>query len=132
MVDVKAMFAADSAAQAAGMELLDHGPGSARTAMAIGAEHVNGHEGAHGAVIFLLADVAFAMACNSHGPVTVGRSAQIEYLRPAARGDRLEAVATERMRNGRNGIYDVSVTRPSDGALIAEFRGNSRELPSSR
>jgi acyl-CoA thioesterase len=93
MVDVRAMFAADSAAQAAGMELLDHGPGSGRT---------------------------------------VGRSAQIEYLRPAARGDRLEAVATERMRNGRNGIYDVSVTRPGDGALIAEFRGNSRELPSSR
>jgi hypothetical protein len=32
------------------------------------------------------------------------------------------------MRSGRNGIYDVAVTRAPDGLLIAAYRGNSREL----
>jgi acyl-CoA thioesterase len=40
----------------------------------------------------------------------------------------LEADATERMREGRNGIYDVAVRRPADGTLVAEFRGHSREM----
>src|SRR3712207_7546844 len=31
----------------------------------------NGHAIAHGGYVFLLADTAFACACNSHGPVTV-------------------------------------------------------------
>jgi hypothetical protein len=34
------------------------------------------------------------------------------------------------MRSGRNGIYDVAVRRLNDGALIAEFRGHSREARS--
>jgi acyl-CoA thioesterase len=66
---------------------------------------------------------------NSHGRPTVARSCQIEFLAGAAIGDRLEARASERMRTGRNGIHDVAVTRARDGLLIAELRGNSRELP---
>ena len=39
---------------------------------------------------------------------------------------RFVARATERDRFGRNGIYDVTVTR-ADGAVVAEFRGQSRQ-----
>ncbi len=85
--------------------------------------------GVHGGVIFLLADTAFGVACNSHGRPAVARSCQIEFFAGAAIGDRLEARASERMRGGRNGIYDVAVTRAPDGLLIAEMRGNGRELP---
>lgn len=111
------------------MELLAHGRGMAHTAMVVRPDHANGHDMTHGAVIFLLADVAFAMACNSYGRPTVARSAQIEFLAPSSLGDRLQARAQERLRIGRNGIYDIAVTRPADGVLIAEFRGNARELP---
>jgi acyl-CoA thioesterase len=41
-------------------------------------------------------------------------------------GDVLIAEAVERARYGRNGIYDVTVTR--DGDVVAEFRGDSRTL----
>jgi acyl-CoA thioesterase len=58
----------------------------------------------------------------------VARSCTIEFLAPARPGDVLEADATERMREGRNGIYDVAVRRPADGTLVAEFRGHSREM----
>ena len=129
MTDVGAFFAADRTARAAGIELLAAGPGSAHTALTVRPDQVNGLGGVHGGVIFLLADTAFAAACNSHGQPTVARSCQIEFLAGAAIGDRLEARASERMRTGRNGIYDVAVTRARDGLLIAELRGNSRELP---
>lgn len=125
---VEDLFAADLAAGAAGIRLLGGGAGWAEVAMTVRPDQVNGVRGAHGGVVFLLADTAFAMACNSHGRPTVARSCQIEYVAMASAGDALTARATERMRVGRAGIYDVAVVREADGALIAELRGNSREL----
>jgi acyl-CoA thioesterase len=122
----------DRAAHAAGVELVDCGPGWARTTVTIGAGHLNGHDIAHGGIVFLLADVAFAVACNSDGTPTVARSCQIEFVAPAHVGDRLQAHAVERMRQGRGGIYDVAVRRLPGEELIAEMRGNSRELAPGR
>jgi acyl-CoA thioesterase len=122
------MWESDHAAQAAGVEILSATPGHAVARLTIRADMVNGHAIAHGAYIFLAADTAFAYACNTGRPATVARSCQIEFLAPAHAGDVLEAEATERMRAGRGAIYDVAVRRPADGALIAEFRGHSREL----
>jgi acyl-CoA thioesterase len=127
-VTIEALFAADLAAQEAGCSLVSHGPGAVELAMTVRADQVNGVGTAHGGVIYLLADTAFAMACNGYGRITVARSCSIEYLAAAHVGERLVAQATERMRSGRNSIYDVAVTRPSDGVLIAEFRGHGREL----
>jgi len=89
---------------------------------------VNGHGIAHGGYLFLLADTAFAYACNSHGPVTVAAGAEISFVTSAQLGDELSAVALERTRYGRNGIYDVTVYRqtPTGRAVVAEFRGRSR------
>ena len=44
--------------------------------------------------------------------------------RTVAGGDELLAVAQERSLEGRNGVYDVDVTR-ADGAVVAAFRGRS-------
>jgi acyl-CoA thioesterase len=87
---------------------------------------VNGHGIAHGGYLFLLADSAFACACNSHGPVTVAAGADIDFVAPAHEGDVLIATARERTRFGRSGIYDVSVVRGD--TVLAEFRGRSRTL----
>lgn len=127
----RAMFAADTASRAAGIELIDVGPGAARVTMTIREDMANGHGIAHGGYVFLLADTAFACACNEEGSVTVAAGADITFLAPARAGDRLTAVASERSRRGRTGVYDVTVTRTSpDGEdIIAEFRGRSRSLP---
>jgi acyl-CoA thioesterase len=76
--------------------------------------------------VFLLADTAFACACNSHGPVTVAAGADITFVAAARLDDVLEARAVERVSYGRSGIYDVTVTRGDE--VIAEFRGRSRTL----
>lgn len=121
------MFDADIASNRLGIELVSAGGGAAVARMRITAEMVNGHRIAHGGFVFLLADTAFALACNSHGPATVAAGGEITFVRPAYEGDLLLARATERTRYGRSGIYDVTVTR-EDGQVIAEFRGHSRSL----
>jgi acyl-CoA thioesterase len=96
--------------------------------MTVAASMVNGHDIAHGGFIFTLCDSAFAVACNARGSLTVAAGCDIDFIAPARRGDVLIARAVERASYGRNGITDVTVTRESDGALIAEFRGRSRTL----
>lgn len=120
----EAMFARDSASQALGMTLESVRPGYARLRMTVRADMLNGHGTCHGGIVFALADSAFAFACNSHDVVTVASACTIEFLAPAVEGDELVAVATERVREGRNGVYDVDVAR-ADGLLLATFRGRS-------
>ena len=116
----------DLASRSLGMRLVDAGPGHATVRMTITDTMVNGHAIAHGGYVFLLADTAFACACNSHGPVTVAAGADITFVTSAKLGDELEARAVERTRYGRNGIYDVTISRGQE--VIAEFRGRSRTL----
>jgi acyl-CoA thioesterase len=95
---------------------------------------VNGHAIAHGGYVFLLADTAFAYACNSRGPVTVAAGAEISFVAAARLGDELIATAEERTLYGRNGIYDITVHRDDTQArtVIAEFRGRSRVIEEKR
>ena len=120
------MFERDQASRGLGIELLAASSGSAEVRMTVTEAMVNGHGMAHGGYVFLLADTAFACACNSHGPVTVAAGADISFLRPARLGDVLTAVASERAVSGRSGLYDVTVSTPTD--IIAEFRGRSRVI----
>ena len=121
---VQRMLDDDLASRSLGMRLVDAGEGHATVHMTITDTMVNGHALAHGGYVFLLADTAFACACNSHGPVTVAAGADITFVTPARLGDDLQATAVERVTYGRSGIYDVTVTR--DDEVIAEFRGRSR------
>lgn len=120
------MFAVDEASRALGIELLEAGDGRAVARMRVTEAMVNGHAIAHGGYIFLLADTAFACACNSHGPVTVASGAEISFVAAGKLGDELVATAEERTTYGRNGIYDVTVRRGD--TVLAEFRGRSRVI----
>jgi acyl-CoA thioesterase len=122
------MFAADAASLGLGIELLEAGEGEAVLRMAVTPAMVNGHGLAHGGYLFLLADTAFACACNSHGPVTVAAGCDITFVAPARLDDVLVAEAVERARFGRSGLTDVSVRREPSGELVAELRGRSRTV----
>ena len=125
---VRRMWDDDAASRKLGMELHSAADGRARVTMRVTGEMVNGHGMCHGGYLFLLADSAFACACNSPGPVTVAAAADIVFVASAREGDELEALATERTRFGRSGVYDITVARPADGQVIAEFRGRSRTI----
>lgn len=76
--------------------------------------------------MFMLADSAFAFACNSRNVPSVAQHCSVTFLQPVQRGDVLRATATERSASGRSAVYDVTVFRDDD--IVAEFRGNSRSL----
>jgi acyl-CoA thioesterase len=118
------MYAADVAVRALDIKVEVTGAGRAEAELEIRSEMLNGHEVCHGGYLFTLADTAFAYACNSYNLVTFAAGASIEFLRPAKLGDQIFAVATERHRGGRTGIYDVVLSN-QDGAEVAIFRGRS-------
>jgi acyl-CoA thioesterase len=121
-----AMWAGDRASQALGMEIVEVGPGRAVVRMTVREDMVNGHAIGHGGFTFTLADSAFAFACNSYNRSTVAASCEIRFLAPTRLGDVLVAEAEERSREGRDGVYDVAVTR--DGTVVARLVGRSREI----
>ena len=120
------MWASDRASRWLGMELVEVGPGTATMQLKLTDEMVNGHNIGHGGITFTLADSAFAFACNSYNRVTVAASAEIRFRRPTRLGDVLVATATEHSREGRDWVYDVTVTVGDD--VVAEFVGRSREI----
>ena len=124
------MLRDDVASGSLGIELVDLGPGTATVTMTVRTDMVNGHAIGHGGFVFLVADTAFACACNSWGPVTVAAGADITFVRPVRVGDVLTATAYERSRHGRSGLYDVTVE--ATGVVVAEFRGRSRTIERHR
>jgi acyl-CoA thioesterase len=123
------MWRDDLASRGLGMVLDRVAAGTSTVSMIVRDDMVNGHGIAHGGFIFTLADSAFAFACNSYNVRTVAQACDIVFALPARSGERLVAVATERHRFGRSGIYDIRVTRDgADGEVVAEFRGRSRTV----
>ena len=120
------MWAGDRASQALGMEIVEVGAGRAVLQMTVRPDMVNGHDIGHGGLTFALADSAFAFACNSRNRRTVAAGAEVRFRAPTHGGDVLMATAVERSRDGRDGVYDVTVTR--GGVEVAEFTGRSREI----
>lgn len=124
-----AMIAADAASNSLGIAVETTAPGCAVARMVIGPLMINGHGIAHGGYMFLLADTAFAVACNSIAAPSVARMCEIAFVQPVREGDVLIASAKRRAPWGRGGIYDVTIAR-ADGEVVAEFRGYSAPLRS--
>lgn len=121
----EAMYASDAASQHLGITIDDVGQGHATARMKVTDTMINGHDICHGGYVFLLADTAFAFACNTYDAATVAAACDVVFVAPARRGEELAADAQERIRFGRSGVYDVTVRR-DDGTVVAEFRGYSR------
>lgn len=123
----RAMYDADMASRGLGIELVSVGPGTAVMTMTVRDTMVNGHGICHGGFVFLLADSTFAYACNGYNERTVAAHADISFVRAVKRGDVLTATGREVWREGRNGIYDMTVTDQA-GTTVAVFRGRSRTI----
>lgn len=127
---MQTMLANDAASASLGMTALWVRPGHAEVAMTVTPAMLNGHQIGHGGFVFALADTAFAVACNSYNRNTVATGCDIDFVTQVRAGDQLRAVAAERYRRGRSGLYDVTVRR-DDGTVVAEMRGRCREIAGS-
>lgn len=122
-----AMLAKDRVAQDLNISLLSIAPGAATITMTVQERMLNGFAICHGGYITLLADTAFAYACNSYNNVTVASSLGIEFIAAVQEGDVLTAIASELNLAGRTGLYDISINN-QDGKRVAVMRGRSYRL----
>ena len=153
----------DYASEWMGIEVVALDEGHATIRMSLRQEMLNGFGMAHGGMIFAFGDTAFALACNPANPgpgddgnITVAAGVDINFLKPAFRGQVLTAIANRRASTGRSGLYDIQIYAADPGAgiptaapagaapaatlpgqlptdiapgeLIAEFRGRSRTI----
>lgn len=110
-----------------GMQLVDIGPGRCTIRMTVTDAMLNSFDMGHGGAMFGLADVAFAVTCNSHDSRHVAQTCTISFLRPSASGDVLTARAVESLREDKVGICDITITNQHD-QTVAVFRGQSRGI----
>jgi acyl-CoA thioesterase len=121
------MFAEDAATQGLGMKVESMSPGGSCMTMTVRPDMLNGFKICHGGFISLLADSAFAFACNSYNELTVAAGFAVVFIKPAHLGDVLTAEAVEVALTGRTGIYDVTVTNQR-GERVAVLRGRSYRM----
>ena len=115
----------DYASEWMGIEVLALDDGHAMIRMTLRQEMLNGFGMAHGGMIFAFGDTAFALACNPANPlpgedssITVAAGVDINFLKPAFRGQVLTAVANRRASTGRSGLYDIQIYAADPGAGI--------------
>lgn len=106
------------------MHIEEFGLGSCRISMNVGDDHLNAAKLCHGAVIFALADVAFALASNSHGKMALALEASINYFRPVKPGSIIYAVARERHGGRRTGFFEVEIIDQEE-RLVASFKATA-------
>ncbi len=121
------MYARDNAARSWGVEITEIRPHYAVARMTVRDDMLNSHGVCHGAMLFALADTAFAYASNSENQATLANACSITFTAAVPAGAVLTAAAERRSRGRRTGVYDVTVTDGS-GAVVALFRGNSYEV----
>lgn len=117
----------DQFARYLGIELLELRPGYSRVRLALKPYMVNGLGLTHGAVIFAVADFAFAAACNSYGTVSVALSMDVHFLATPEPGAQLIGEAQEARRGRRTGLYRLTVRSATmtgrEENLIADLHG---------
>lgn len=117
----RTFFAKDRYAALTGIEIVEAGSGYCRARLTIEDKHLNAANIVQGGVLFTLADLAFAVASNSHGQLALAINVNISFLSSASSGT-LYATATEVGEPKRLGAYDVLITDEQDG-IVARFNG---------
>lgn len=116
-------FKNDLFAEGTGVELLEVKEGYSKARLTITEKHLNAGHRTQGGAIFTLADLALAVAANSHGTLAFSLSSTITFLRSSGPGDTLYAEARERYTGRTTGYYQIDITNQR-GDLIATFESS--------
>ncbi len=114
----------DQLAKAMNMQLQSVSSGACQLSMKVTPQLLNGAGILHGGAAFALADVAVAIASNSHNQVSLSLDSNIKYLATSKPGDYLIATAKEISLGRTIANYQVEIKRQSDDVLTALFTGS--------
>lgn len=107
-----------------GVEVEEAREGYARCAITVKPEHLNAVERAHGAIIYAVADQAFAVACNSLGTMALALSVNINYIAGGLDGERIFAEAVPVNIARKISVWKIEV-KGNNGRLIASCTGTA-------
>jgi acyl-CoA thioesterase len=120
-------FRKDEFARYVGCEIVEAAEGMAKVRMEIRPHHLNGVGLLHGGAIFTAADLAAAVAANSHGRVAVAVSCTVIYMKPAS-GKAIVATAREISRSRKIAAYEVNVVDEQSCETVASFQGTAYRM----
>ena len=116
------IFARDRYAMYSGIEIIEAGEGYCKTRLLIEEHHLNAANVVQGGAIFTLADLAFAVACNSRGQLALAVNVNISFLQSRSTGLLFATAKEVGDPKKKLGAYDVLVTDEA-GEVIARFNG---------
>ena len=105
-----------------GIEVEEAREGYARCSLTVKHEYCNAVERAHGAIIYAMADQAFAVASNSMGSMALALNFSINYVSAALDGEKIFSEATPVSVSRKISVWGVQV-RGSKDKLIASGQG---------
>lgn len=112
----------DRFAKLVGLNIGEVKPGYAQVTMKVEDKHLNSVNITHGGAVFTLADLAFALASNSHGQVALGLNMSINFVKATQVGAVLTATATEDKLTRSTGLYRIEINDDL-GELVALAEG---------
>ena len=115
------VFERDQFARSNGIRVAQVRPGFAQTEMTVEPRHLNSVGVLQGGALFTLADLAFAVASNSHGVVALACQADMTWFKAVTSG-KLTATAEEIARTRKLSTCVVRITDEA-GDLVAQFKG---------
>jgi acyl-CoA thioesterase len=119
---IKSKINNDSWSQNYLIRLIDLEEDYAKTEMTITEDMRNFLKATHGAIIFALADQAFAAAANSRGQISVALNMSITFIAPPKIGEIICAQARKLSSTKRTGLYEIKVSGENN-RLIAVCQG---------
>jgi len=120
----KEYVAKDPLAQFLGIEMLEVRPAYAKMALKVKPEFCNAVERAHGAIVYAIADQAFAVSCNSCGYKALALDVTIHYLAGAPIGSTLISEGKPVSIHRKISLWHLEV-KTEDGTLIATAEGTA-------
>ncbi|MFW6138824.1 MAG: PaaI family thioesterase [Spirochaetota bacterium] len=110
------------------MEIVELREGASTVRMNVTPGHLNAAGVCHGGTMFSLADVAFALASNSHGTLAVALDMSISFLKPVPAGQTITATCTEKHLGKKIGVYEIVVETP-DKTTVALLKATAFRKP---
>ncbi len=112
-----------------GIQIIRIEKGYAEAELTVVDHMLNFNNVVHGGVVFSLADVAFAAACNSFNQTSVALSFHIIYRKPVKLGTRLVAEAREESTGRTTATYKITV-KTGENRVVALCEGLAYKLES--
>jgi len=119
-----AMFRSGGLGPMLGFRLTGWAPGRAVVELCPTAEIANITGSVHGGVLYMVADAAFEVACNSYGRVCVALDVSVHHASAAPIGQPVVAEAIEVSRSARVASYRITATAP-DGEVRAWYQATA-------